>query len=390
MKKSKFSETQIVKAIKENESGRSVDDICRELGIAKGTFYNWRKKYAGMDAQHLKRLKELEEENRRLKQMPVYRQVDMRTWPWTIRCSKTYCQTCLPAGRKVVKLSGKRRMSDYLQKKYQVSVRRSCNLVGLHRSMWYYQKKKDDQPVMDKLAELAEQLPTRGFDEYYGRIRQEGLIWNRKRVLRIYRKMRLGLRRSYKKRLPERVKEPLVVPEGPNRTWSLDFMSDALSDGRKIRGLHIMDDFNREMLAIEVGLSIPSERVVRVLERLEEERGLPHQVRVDNAPEFIAKAFKRYCHGKVLIKYIQPGKPTQNAYIERLNRHFREDVLDAYLFDNLEQVNILAEDWRQDYNRNHPHKSLGRKSPWQVLAEFSGASPRRTPLNSKLFIFNLS
>jgi len=150
-------------------------------------------------------------------------------------------------------------MSDYLQKKYQVSVRRSCNLVGLHRSMWYYQKKKDDQPVMDKLAELAEQLPTRGFDEYYGRIRQEGLIWNRKRVLRVYRKMRLGLRRSYKKRLPERVKEPILVPEGPNQTWSLDFMSDALSDGRKIRVLNIMDDFNREMLAIEVGLSIPPE-----------------------------------------------------------------------------------------------------------------------------------
>lgn len=225
---------------------------------------------------------------------------------------------------------------------------------------------------MDKLAELAEQLPTRGFDEYYGRIRQEGLIWNRKRVLRVYRKMRLGLRRSYKKRLPKRVKEPLVVPEGPNQTWSLDFMSDALSDGRKIRVLNVMDDFNREMLAIEVGLSIPSERVVRVLERLEEERGLPHQVRVDNGPEFIAQAFKQYCHGKVLIKYIQPGKPTQNAYMERLNRHLREDVLDAYLFDSLEQVNILAEDWRQDYNRNHPHKSLGRKSPWQVLAEFSG------------------
>ena len=266
-------------------------------------------------------------------------------------------------------------MSGYLQQKYQVSVRRSCGVIGLHRSMWYYQKKKDDQPVIDKLTDLAEQLPTRGFDEYFGRIRQEGFIWNRKRVLRVYRMMRLGLRRKYKKRLPQRVKEPLVAPEAPNQTWSMDFMSDALSDGRKIRVLNIMDDYNREVLAIEVGLSFPSERVVRVLQQLNEERGLPQRIRVDNGPEFIAKAFQQYCYGKVDIQYIQPGKPTQNAYIERLNRHFREDVLDAYLFDNLDQVNILAEDWRQDYNRNHPHKSLGRKSPWQVLAEFSGASP---------------
>ena len=152
-------------------------------------------------------------------------------------------------------------------------------------------------------------------------------------------------------------------------------MSDALSDGRKIRVLNIMDDYNREVLAIEVGLSIPSERVVRVLQQLEEERGLPQRIRVDNGPEFIAKAFQRFCEGKINIQYIQPGKPTQNACIERLSRYFRKDVLDAYLFDHLEQVNTLAEDWRVDYNQNHPHKSLGGKSPWQVLSNFSGASP---------------
>jgi putative transposase len=271
----------------------------------------------------------------------------------------------------VVKLSGKRKMCGYLQKQFGVSIKRSCSVVALHRSMWYYQSKKDDQAVIDKLSELAEKLPTRGFDEYYGRIRQEGLIWNRKRVLRVYRKMRLGLRRKYKKRLPQRVQEPLVEPQTPNETWSMDFMSDALSDGRKIRVLNIIDDFNREVLRVKVGLSFPAERVVRVLRRLEEERGLPQHIRVDNGPEFIAKAFQNFCKGKVEIKYIQPGKPTQNAYIERLNRQFREDVLDAYLFENLEQVAILAEDWRQDYNQNHPHKSLGGKSPRQVLAEFA-------------------
>lgn len=112
-------------------------------------------------------------------------------------------------------------MASYLKEKYQISVRRACQVISLHRSMWYYQAKKDDSEVMDKLQELAEELPTRGFDEYYGRIRQEGLIWNRKRVLRVYRKMRLSLRRKYKKRLPQRVKEPLEEPTGPNQTWSM-------------------------------------------------------------------------------------------------------------------------------------------------------------------------
>lgn len=271
----------------------------------------------------------------------------------------------------MVKLSGKRRMADYLRDKYALSIRRVCQVINLHRSMWYYSSKKDDSEVIAKLEELAKKLPTRGFDEYYGRIRLEGLPWNRKRVLRVYRKMRLGLRRKHKKRLPSRVKVPLHAPLGPNQVWSMDFMSDSLSDGRKIRVLNIMDDYNREVIAIEVGLSIPSERVVRVFQRLELERPLPQRIRVDNGPEFLAKAFRRYCEKKIEIQYIQPGKPTQNAYIERLNRLFREDVLDAYWFEDLNQVQILAEDWRHDYNQNHPHKSLGGKSPSLFLAQHS-------------------
>ena len=124
--------------------------------------------------------------------------------------------------------------------------------------MWYYKTKKDDSEVMDKLSSLAEEYPQRGFDEFFGIIRQQGYIWNRKRVLRIYRLMKLGLRRKHKKRLPARVKEPLQAPAQPNHTWSMDFMSDALGDGRKVRVFNVIDDFNREALAIEAGLSFPS------------------------------------------------------------------------------------------------------------------------------------
>ena len=166
--------------------------------------------------------------------------------------------------------------------------------------MWYYQSKRDDSQVIDKLNELAEQLPTRGFDEYY----------NRKRVLRIYRQMGLNIRRKRKKRLPSRLKEPLVVPKAINHTWSMDFMSDALTYGRKIRILNVIDDYNREALAIEPDYCFPAEQVVNVLEEICFWRGKPVQIRVDNGPEFLSKAFVGWCEkNEVHIQYIQPGKP---------------------------------------------------------------------------------
>jgi len=232
--------------------------------------------------------------------------------------------------------------------------------------MWYYQSKKDDSEVIAKLNELADSHPTRGFDEYFGRIRQQGFKWNRKRVLRIYRSMNLGLRRKRKKRLPTRVKQPLVTSSQLNETWSMDFMSDALGDGRRIRTFNVIDDHNREALAIESGISFPAPRVIRVLSQLEEEIGLPKIIRVDNGPEFISHCFRNWCdQKKITIQYIQPGKPMQNGFIERFNRFFREDVLDPYWFEDLEQLRIIAEKWRHDYNYFHPHSSLGKLSPCQ-------------------------
>ena len=181
--------------------------------------------------------------------------------------------------------------------------------------------------------------------------------------------MKLGLRRKHKKRLPARVKQPLVQPDEYLHTWSMDFTSDALADKRKIRIFNVIDDYNREALAIEPGLGFPSERVIRVLNHLGEEIGLPKAIRVDNGPEFTSINFQNWCkENKVEIKYIQPGSPVQNAFIERFNRYFREDVLDAYWFENLEQLRVIIEKWRTDYNENHPHKSLGRLSPNQFKA----------------------
>lgn len=249
-------------------------------------------------------------------------------------------------------------------KETSVSVGRACRVISLQRSVWYYQSCKDDREVIKKLQDYAEHFPTRGFDEYYGKIRNEGLVWNRKRVLRVYRSLKLGLRRKRKRRLPARVRQPLQQQQQPNKSYSMDFMSDALSTGRKLRVLNIMDDCTRESLAAYADFSIPAEKVVVVLQDIIAERGKPEQIRVDNGPEFLSKVFKEWCKKhEIEIKYIQPGRPMQNGYIERLNKTFREDVLDAYYFDTLEEIRILSDEWQHNYNNYHPHKSLKRKTP---------------------------
>ena len=152
---------------------------------------------------------------------------------------------------------------------------------------------------------------------------------------------------------------PHWVPVQSGLTWSLDFMSDSLTNGRAIRTLNIIDDYNREALWIEVDTSLPAERVVRVLDNLLLWRSAPKQIRMDNGPEFISKRLENWAKEKQIeLLHIQPGKPAQNAYIERFNRTFREDILDAYLFDNLDEVREVADRWLEEYNTIRPHEAL--------------------------------
>ena len=147
-------------------------------------------------------------------------------------------------------------------------------------------------------------------------------------------------------------------------------MSDALTDGRRIRVLNITDDYNREAMSIEAGLSFPAEGLVKVLNRVAEEKGLPGCIRVDNDPEFISKKLRIWSESQgVKLQFIQPGKPVQNAYIERFNRISREYITDAYWFEDLEQLRAIIEKWRQDYNQHHPYSALGRQSPEQYLQQ---------------------
>lgn len=158
------------------------------------------------------------------------------------------------------------------------------------------------------------------------------------------------------------------MPENMNMSWSMDFVSDVLTNGRRFRVLNIIDDFNRQAVAMEVGLSMPAEKVINTLEDVIWNNGKPQSIRVDNGPEFIADIFKKWCEGNgIRIKYIQPGKPTQNSFIERFNGSYRKSILDAYLFNNLNQVRELTEEWMNDYNEHRPHESLGDLSPKKYL-----------------------
>jgi putative transposase len=252
-----------------------------------------------------------------------------------------------------------------------VSVRQACKAAGVARSTCQYKAtEKDDIPITKELQLLVEKHPAIGFWQCFHRIRRMGHGWNHKRVCRVYSQLRLNIRRRHRKRLPARVKQALFQPGKVNQVWSVGFMSDSLWDGRRFRLLNIVDDYNREILSMEADLSIPALRLIRVLEYPKEFRGLPEMIRVDNGPEFISRKLEDWCRdSKVRLVFIQPGKPTQNAYIEPCNGSIRRELLNAYVFRTLSEVRQKAEEWMEDYNRHRPHQALKFRAPVELLEE---------------------
>jgi putative transposase len=223
---------------------------------------------------------------------------------------------------------------------------------------------KEDSSVEQALKKIIAKYSSWGFWKAYCRLRKQGMEVNHKRLWRIYCGLKLNLPRKRKKRLPERIKQPLQVATQLNQMWSMDFMSDTLTDGRSFRRLNVLDDYNREVLGIEIDFSLPAARVTRCLLCLVEIYGKPEKIRCDNGPEFISKILNEWCHAnRIQLCWIQPGKPTRNAYIERLNGTFRRDVLNAYLFTSLPEVRQVAQEWRQEYNTLRPHQALGFLTP---------------------------
>lgn len=226
--------------------------------------------------------------------------------------------------------------------------------------------------IEDLLKMYSAQHPTYGFQKLFNLIRLKNYCFNHKRVYRIYCDLRLNLKIKPKKRLAPRTKMTLTQPKNINQCWSLDFMSDALTNGRRIRTANVIDDCNREALGILVSFSLTSKRITRWLDQIALSRGYPNRIRVDNGPENISHHFQKWAtsHG-IFIQYIQPGKPAQNAYIERFNRSYREAVLDMYLFQNIQEAQTTTNDWIKHYNEERPHEALNNQSPRSFINQLN-------------------
>jgi putative transposase len=248
-----------------------------------------------------------------------------------------------------------------------LAIARACAGVGLSRAAWYRPRidwTARDAPVVEGLNQALAKNGRWGFGLCFDWLRNQGAPWNRKRVWRVYCRLQLNRPRRAKRRLPAIVRQPLVAPTARNQIWALDYMQDALYNGRAFRTLNVIDESNREGLAIEVDTSLPAARVIRLMEQLAALRGLPRAVRLDNGPELRSQAFSDWCAAhRVELRFIQRGSPAQNAFVERFNRTYRHEILDAYVFDDLEQVRLISEGWLQLYNEERPHRALGRLPP---------------------------
>lgn len=251
--------------------------------------------------------------------------------------------------------------------KYSVSIRLACRLFQVSETCYRYQPKliSENDIIADRLLDLVEDHSDWGFGLCFDYLRNvKGESWNHKRVYRIYCELALNLRIKPRRRLNRQVPEPLKEPLRSDQVWSLDFMHDQLADQRSYRLLNVIDDYKREGLAIEAGFSLPSLRVIRVLEQLMEWRNKPIAIRCDNGPEFISHEFTSWAkRNGIRIEYIQPGKPQQNAYIERYNRTVRFGWVSKHLFESLEEVQDYATEWLWFYNHERPHKANNGRPP---------------------------
>jgi len=247
-------------------------------------------------------------------------------------------------------------------------VTKSCQTFGLSRTAYYQEASvaqiERDAPVIEALNKVVESYGRWGFWKCFNKLRNDGHRWNHKRCHRIYCEMKLNIPRRTKKRVMTRERHALTVFDQHNRVWALDFVHDSLYEGRRFRVLNIIDESNREALAVEPGFSITAARLIRTMNCLIDFYGLPDAIRCDNGPEMSGCVFTKWAQDLgIQLLFIEPGKPNQNAFVERFNRSFRTEVLNAYLFNSMAEVEQICDQWRSQYNDERPHESLNNLPP---------------------------
>ena len=269
------------------------------------------------------------------------------------------------------------------------SLRRACRLIGLSTATWRYQRRTSatNVAVLERLHAHAAARARFGYRRLHILLERDGLAVNHKRVHRIYQAAGLQVRRRRRKRLTRAERVPLPAASRPRERWSMDFTTDTLADGRNFRTLNIVDDFTRECVAIEVDRSLPGLRVTRVLDRLRASIGLPQTIVMDNGPEFAGRTLDAWAYAHdVTLRFIRPGKPIENAYVESFNGKFRDECLNEHWFVSLADATAVIEAWRIDYNTVRPHSSLAGRTPMQFAAMTEGARrllPARLQENPK-------
>lgn len=247
---------------------------------------------------------------------------------------------------------------------HNMSERRACDLVGISRTGFRYQPKpKDEQPLLNRLKALACQHPRYGYLLLHNLLKQEGLVINKKRTYRLYTAENLQVRTKKRKKLT-RPRPVMDLPTATHQRWSMDFVADQLSNGRRFRILNVVDDYSRELVGQLVAFSITGQQVARFLSQLLEQRQAPSSITCDNGTEFTSKAMFFWSKKtKIKLNFIQPGKPTQNAFVESLNGKFRDGCLNQHWFRNLDEAKIEVDQWRYHYNYERPHSSLNYLTP---------------------------
>ncbi|WP_310715465.1 IS3 family transposase, partial [Burkholderia multivorans] len=336
--------------------GRSVGEAVRSIGVTQFTYYRWRKEFGGLKGDQVKRLKELEKENDRLRKA-----VSDLTLEKLILKEAAFGKLLSPARR--------RRCVDHVMAKFSVSERFACKVLGQHRST---QRKKpqgrpDEEALTSDIIRLASRYGRYGYRRITAMLRSEGWTVNAKRVERIWRREGLKVPQKQPKKGRLWLNDGSCIrlwPEYPNHVWSYDFVEGRTHDGRKFRMLNIIDEFTRECMAIRIARKLNSTDVIDALSDLFILRGVPGHVRSDNGPEFIAKAVREWIVAVgAKTAFIEPGSPWENGYCESFNSKLRDELLNGEIFYSLAEAKVIIEAWRRYYNTERPHSSLGYKPP---------------------------
>ncbi|MEZ6194500.1 MAG: IS3 family transposase [Planctomycetota bacterium] len=363
---------EIIRKLRDAEvhmaEGKTIAEVAKLIGVSEQTFARWRNQYGGMKGSDAKRLKELEDENRRLKKLVAEQALD-----------NAMLKDIAPG--KLLSPTRRRRAVEHLREEHGVSERRACKVHGQPRST---QRRREESPgrylpLVRQLKELAARFPRWGTPKMTDFINKSGPPVNHKRIERLWRKEGMQVPMKARKRRRLGSSENGITRRAAtevNEVWSYDFVFDRTEDGRRLKILTVVDEYSRECLAIEVGRRFKANDVIDVLTGLMIERGTPRFLRSDNGPEFIARRLRRWLgqHG-VRTLFIEPGSPWQNAFVESFNGKLRDELLDCELFYNLEEARVLAAEYRTIYNEIRPHAGLQGRTPSEVAAAQRGHAP---------------